>query len=1196
MGAPAKVLRQLDAAVAADAAGSGPFVDITGAGGGFAALALAHIRSVTQRPLVIVVPDGDAGRALCDGLSFYDGGEDGPNRTVHYRALDHSPFLGMSPSRTHVMERTAALFHAVHQPKSLTAIVVEAGALLDRLPPLETLRDVRWDLKAGAVLDRDAFAAHLVAAGYHSVENVEDPGTFALRGGIIDVFVPHRENPLRIDLWGDEIDTLKWFDPDTQRSLPDVVKGTVVVPPSRTIVLADGPAGRRVRDRFFDLADELSVPSTRARAVTSDLEAGILGVGAEDLLPLFYDAPLATLTQALSRDDFTWVVVSPEHCAGVVETRWEQLQKSSEAARADGRLAVPAAGLFVPAIALNKTLRERARVRFQPFDVAPELTTNDDVVTLPFPADDNRDVRADIEAAVKRGDEHILAPLGARVRKWREKGLAVVVCAHTAGGAERLVGLLGHVGLTVNHHREPFSLAAVPDIASSSEDAAIFVGQPGVGFRSTAMGIVLLDETEILGRKTRRRGRRRFSAEDALASWRDLRDNDLVVHLNHGVGRYLGLVKTQVGNYAADFLVLQYAGADKLYVPVDHLHLVSKHVGAESSGSGRLDNLGGARWQATKRKVKKAVRDIADRLLKLYAEREAQVGFAFSPPGEYFATFEAAFPYEETPDQERAIGEVLEDMQRERPMDRLVCGDVGFGKTEVAMRGAFKAVLDGKQVAILVPTVVLAEQHRLTLERRFQRFPVKIGSYTRSKTGPEAKALRAGLVDGSIDIVVGTHKLLGKNVAFKNIGLLIVDEEHRFGVTHKERLKEYRASVDVLTLTATPIPRTLNLSMVGLRDLSLIQTPPAERLAVRTIVAQPNDEVIASAIERELERGGQVYFVHNRVEDLATKAELIRRLVPSARIVMGHGQMERGKLESVMLEFMRGDANVLVCTTVIESGIDIPNANTMLINRADRFGLAQLYQLRGRVGRSSERAFCYLLVPAPQNLSGDAAERIATLQRFSALGSGFSVASHDLDIRGSGDILGADQSGHINAVGYDGYLQLLKEAVAIVQAEQDDSEASLQPEPELKIGVEARIPSTWLPETTLRLRLYRDLAAAETIDAIYDVYQIAVDRFGEAPKPVDNLVEMMVIRVRAKWLGLALVAYSATQLTFGLAQGTKLTPEVLIAFVKRTKSTYRLSPTMQLIRPVPKEEWALGLNGLSNSLKELEMFVTPLQS
>ncbi len=902
--------------------GDGPVV-VTGARGGLAAVALAHLRAALDKPLVVVVASPERAREVRDGLSFYGSGG---RRAAHYRALDHTPFLGMSPSRSHAMERTSTLFDASNRPAELTALVVEAEALLDRVPPLSALRGGGWELRVGEFLDRDAFVARLVAAGYHATENVEEPGSFALRGGIVDLFVPHWTYPLRVDLWGDEIDSLKWFDPETQRSRPGVVEGAVAVTPARGIVLPSGEALRRVRERVMDLADDLHVPTARARALAEDLESGIIGVGAEDLLPLFYDEPLASFSEAFDGTSYGWVVEDLDRCSAALERRWSQLVESNSAARAQARMAVSVERMYTPAAELVAVLRSRPRMLLEPFALEGAAVAGR---AVPFPAEDNRDVRRDIEAAMQAGDEHILASLAQRIRGWRAQHLAVAVCAHSAGGAERLAGLLGHVDLDVKRHPEPFALDRVASLAQADGDVGLFIGEPGRGFRSPQLGLVLLDEAEILGRRARRRRRRRFSAEAALASWRDLREGDLIVHLSHGVGRYLGLVKTNVGSHEADFLVVEYAGNDKLYVPVEQLHLVSKHIGAEagdSASSGRLDTLGGARWQATRRRVTKAVRDIADRLLKLYAERELQEGFAFSPPGEYFASFEAAFPYEETRDQAKAIEDLLSDMQKPRPMDRVVCGDVGFGKTEVAMRAAFKAVLDGKQVAILVPTVVLAEQHRLTLLRRFRGFPVEIASYTRSKAGAEARRVRDRLASGAIDIVVGTHKLLAKNIAFRDLGLLIIDEEHRFGVTHKERLKEYRSDVDVLTLTATPIPRTLHLSMVGLRDLSLIQTPPAERLAVRTIVAQPSDAVIADAIERELARGGQVFFVHNRVEDLATKAELIRRLVPRARIDVGHGQMERGHLEAVMLRFMRGESNVLVCTTVIESGIDIPAA------------------------------------------------------------------------------------------------------------------------------------------------------------------------------------------------------------------------------------------------------------------------------
>ncbi|MCC6625171.1 MAG: transcription-repair coupling factor [Deltaproteobacteria bacterium] len=812
-----------------------------------------------------------------------------------------------------------------------------------------------------------------------------------------------------------------------------------------------------------------------------------------------------------------------------------------------------------------------------------------------FGAADHRELRQAIERRAAAGESQVLEPLVERVRAWRDDGLAVVACAHTAGGSERLRALLKGYPLRV----EPlarFALADATALAATATDLHLIVGTPGQGFVAPAQRLVLLDEHEILGKPPRaRRRQRKVPPEALLQSWRDLKPGDLVVHLQHGVGRYLGLSRAAVDNIESDFLELEYADKNKLFVPVEKLHLVTKHQGGDGAPS--LDKLGGSgavAWQKTKARVKKAARDIAGHLVKLYAEREASKGFGFSPPEELFRRFEAAFPYEETHDQSSAIDDVLADMQKERPMDRLVCGDVGFGKTEVAIRAAMKAVLDNKQVAVLVPTQVLAEQHRLTFQRRFEGFPVTIESISAMRTTTRQKEIVAATALGGVDVLIGTHRILSKDVAWKDLGLVIVDEEHRFGVAQKEHLKRMRVDVDVLTLTATPIPRTLHLSMIGLRDMSLIQTPPVDRLPIQTFVAQPTDELLSEAIRRELARGGQVFFIHHRVSDIVQQAELISRLVPEARVAIGHGQMGDGQLEKVMLRFVTGEANVLVATTIVESGIDIPNANTILINRADCFGLAQLYQLRGRVGRSPVRAWCYLLVPSPQHLTGDAAERLGAIQQFAELGSGFSVASHDLDIRGAGDILGADQAGNIDAVGYDAYMDLLTEAIAEVRAESQGQAAEPDVDPELKIPVEGRIPEAWLPETALRLRLYRAFAGAKSADEVARVLAAAVDRYGPPPDPVRNLADLMTLKLEAKALRLTSVSLGKDVLVLGIAPPTRdapLQPAKLLALVAAHRG-WRLTPEGKLILPIAPADAARGLAVVRESLLRIANFVS----
>jgi transcription-repair coupling factor (superfamily II helicase) len=1162
-------------------------IELVGTMGGYAGLLLAELHRQTKRPLVVVTADETRARTLQLALSMSLGPGQDLDPCPGLWPLDHSPFSGMSPSRTLVMERVATLFRMTHH-MALKATVIPALALLDKVVPRAVLTEHHRTLRRGDQLDRADLLQFLATTGYHPMTAAEDPGTFAVRGGIIDLFCPLYPHPFRVDLWGDEIDSIRAYDPGSQRTIQGLNRDLITLAPARELLLTVETV-QQARAELFGLGDDLNVPSSRVRALLDDLESGVLGVGTEELLPAFY--PELDTPFDLVAEDALWVIEEPERVRKALSERWAEAQKRSASRRATpGELAFTADRLYSDAEEISEALSQRASCHLVPFAAVDSGAS----ASIRFDVQDHRETRRAIESATQRGDDQVLSPLTRQVRRWREQGIAVVAFGHSAGGAEKLGGLMAHYGLAVEHHAQRFDLSQIPSLAASRSEVALFVGDFGEGFIAEELGVVVLDERDILGRKVRRRRRPYKTAdiESTLASWRDLKPGDYVVHLLHGVGRYGGLVRRSVGAIDVDLIELNYAGGDRLFVPVDRLHLVSRYSASESKQP-KIDRLGGVSWQRTTQRVRKAVRDIADKLLTLYAERELREGHGVPPPGEYFAHFEAAFPWEETPDQARAITEVLDDMQAARPMDRLVCGDVGFGKTEVAMRAACLAILGGKQVAVLVPTVVLAEQHRLTFERRFADMPVEIASMTRAQTPKQARLVREGLASGRIDVVVGTHKLLSDGIVFKDLGLLVIDEEHRFGVTHKERIKGLRPDVDVLTLTATPIPRTLHMAMAGLRDVSLIQTPPIDRLAIRTMVAQPTEQVITESIDRELERGGQVFFVHNRVQDIEKIAELIVRLVPNARVGVAHGQMERGALEKVMVRFLRGDITVLICTTVIESGLDIPRANTILIDRADRFGLSQLYQLRGRVGRSSVRALCYLLIPAPSALTGDAAERIATLQRFTALGSGFNIASHDLDIRGAGDLLGADQAGrHIDAVGYDAFVTMLREAVDARRAGMEEAEVIV--EPELKVAIEARIPESWLPDTALRLRLYRQLAGAESTGALFQLLQSLTDRFGHPPEAVRNLVGLMAVRIDARRLGLSLVGYNSVQISLTPTGSGLLGADVLTAIIQAGGMGFNVSPDPCLYRAVTPEEWAEGLSPLRDSLRGLVNFATSL--
>ncbi len=1147
---------------------------------GHLAFLVAQLRQMMPVKLVVVVPDTATAALLEDGLAFFLGDV---GRVRSFPALEHLPFQGMSASRIHVLQRMGTLARLAAPETAPDVLVVPAAVLLDRLPPPSLFQDKRLVLSAGLEVDREALIGFLVATGHHRVPSVEDPGSFAVRGELLDIWPTVADLPVRVELFGDEIERLKSFDPLTQETVGDL--RTLTIAPAREAVFtADALA--RAKVRLTALADLRNVPTSRMRALTTDLEHGIVPVALEELLPAFHER-LESLFAHVP-DDYAWLVVEPHRIHETLEDRRADLEARNARAVTKGHeLTFDVDELYLPVAEALARLDFTTRARLTSF-FAPE-----DRLHPRFQASalGQRELRKAIEVAIQTGESHVLSPLVERVRQWRDEGAAVVLMAHTQGGIERLRTLLASYPLTLEVHTQVASLK-LAQLRSVPVDLHLIVGSPGEGFVALDAGLVVIDESEVLSRPPRPRQRHRKPAADAaLKSWRDLKPGDVVVHLTHGIGRYAGLRQIAVGDgIVAEVLELEYADKNTLLVPVDKLHLVSKHQGGDGAPS--LDKLGGlgqAAWNKTKSRVKKAVRDIADHLLKLYAEREATKGHAFSPPDEMYHRFEAAFPYDETEDQMKAIEESLFDLIRERPMDRLVCGDVGFGKTEVAMRAAMKVVADGKQVAVLVPTQVLAEQHRLTFQRRFEGFPIVVDSLSAMKSSGKNKDVAAAVAAGNVDIVVGTHRLLSKDVKFKDLGLLVIDEEHRFGVAHKEHFKRARANIDVLTLTATPIPRTLHLSMLGLRDISLIQSPPVDRLPIQTFVSQPNEETITEAIRRELGRGGQVFFVHHRVSDIDKQAELIQALVPEARIAIGHGQMGDGQLEKVMLKFVTGEANVLVCTTIVESGIDISNANTILINRADMFGLAQLYQLRGRVGRSGTRAYCYLLVPSPHGLAGEAAERLGAIQRFSELGSGYSVASYDLDIRGAGDLLGADQAGNIDAVGYDAYMDLLQQAITEIRANASEAVVETEHEVEIKIPVDARIPDDWLPETALRLRLYRAFAGAKTHDELAQALGVAVDRYGPAPVSVKHLVAIMAVKMDAKALRLTSVSLGKDKLVLGLSGEGKLQPAIVMAYAARTNGA-RLTPDGKLHLPVIARN--AGPELVRESLRQLAEFAS----
>ncbi|GAC1605029.1 MAG: hypothetical protein NVS4B10_18330 [Myxococcales bacterium] len=881
---------------------------------------------------------------------------------------------------------------------------------------------------------------------------------------------------------------------------------------------------------------------------------------------------------------------------------WAELESSFGAARAKGALALPPDRHFVherdlrPALEASSVLELTALALGAPLsfperaapqdgeddgdgeDGADDEDRHGDLETamgtrqVVFDLASTQDLRAEIEG--HHGEQGALEPLVRRLASLRDRGIAAVIACHSSAQAERTRRLLLDrklmaqilPALVAPPTRQGPPQMLGPALFSPGVHAHLVVGEISRGFVDEPARLAVFSDEDVFGPRAqvRKAARKPKTFGQDGADFRDLKEGDLVVHIEHGIARYDGLTRLQVRGFAADFILLHFAGKDKLYLPVGRLRQIQKYQGGDPATT-RLDSLKSPTFQKRKARVKEELLKMAAGLLDIYAARAALPGHAYSPPDAMYRQFESDFEFEETPDQEKAIGDVLADMTKPKPMDRLVCGDVGYGKTEVALRAAFKAVEDKKQVAVLVPTTVLAAQHYRTFARRFKDYPLTVEMVSRFRDPKEVRDTLSRAREGKVDVLVGTHRLLSNDVGFKDLGLVIVDEEQRFGVKHKEQLKKLRKLVDVLTLTATPIPRTLHMAMMGVRDLSIITTPPVDRRAIRTFVCKFEAGTIKEAIERELSRGGQVFFVHNRVQSIGGVHDYLSKLVPQAKIAIAHGQMAEGKLEEVMTEFVDKKHDVLLCTAIIESGPDIPSANTILINRADTFGLSQLYQIRGRVGRSRERAYAYLLIPARRTMTRDAQKRLQVLQQFTELGAGFQIASHDLELRGAGNLLGPDQSGEIAAVGFDLYTQMLQEAVAELKGEKPRTEF----EPDVELPVSAYITEDYVPEVQQRLVFYKKLASASNEEELYDVKGELRDQCGETPVEVDALVEVMSLKNALRALRMRGLKSGPGRLIVQLGPEAALDPVRLAQLVARGKGRYRLTPGMELVEVVP---------------------------
>jgi transcription-repair coupling factor (superfamily II helicase) len=1120
-------------------------VTVPGLRGSAAALFIAElVRDGLERPLVLTATQ-EAAEELCRELAFFAAGD---LPATLFPAWDVAPFAAASPHPDVTGARLDTLFRLQNNLTKITVLPVAAA--LQKVLPRQTLNDASCYLLAGEDFDRDDMLARLIRMGYANVPLVEDRGTFAVRGGILDIFPPNLTAPVRIEFFGDTAETMRAFDPLTQRSLQPVEE--LVLLPSRELLLTDEVL-EEIAPRLKKVCDDLDIPANRRRLILDDLNSTVYFQGIDFLQPLLHPG-LETIFDYLPANA-PLIVLDPEAVSYAAMTLAEEIEAGVAKAATVGFAHSPAAELFLSEAELAALTGQRRTVELAGLLLDDAARPG---VSIVIPSQDNSDLRVH----VSKESSHALAPLAETLRGWLERGERIAVACHQQAQAERLKDLLVPYKIRSYISEQRFAeVFATPNPLLNQEGAiTLLLGDISRGCRLPDARLILIAEEELFGKRVRRRGATELRKKQLLASLAELKPGDYMVHIDHGIGLYRGLQHISVGSTGGDFLLLEYAGSDKLFLPVDRLGLVQRYVGPEGSAPA-LDKLGGVSWEKSKGKARKNIEELAGELLEIYAKRQLCEGFSFSPPDEMYREFEASFAWEETPDQLSAINDVLADMQHSKPMDRLVCGDVGYGKTEVALRGAFKAALDGKQVGILVPTTILAQQHYETFNERLKDYPVKVEVLSRFRTAKEQKEILERLKKGDVDIIIGTHRLLQKDVAFKDLGLMIIDEEQRFGVKDKERLKSFRAVVDVMTLSATPIPRTLYMSMMGIRDLSIIDTPPVDRLAVKTLVSRFSEELIREAVLRELRRGGQIFFVHNRVQTIGKRAELLAQLVPEAKIAVGHGQMGEHELEKVMLGFMHGETNLLLCTTIIESGLDIPNANTLIIDHADKFGLSQLYQLRGRVGRSTQRGYAYLLIPGEGAISSDARERLRVLQEISELGAGFRIATHDMEIRGAGDMLGNRQSGTVTEIGFELYNQMLEETIARMRGE----ELVEHVEPEINLKVPAFIPEAYVKDANQRLVIYKKLTQAECEEDVLDVQNEVADRFGKYPLATAYLFEIMKLRVLLKKLLVRQIDFDGTAVIIAFHPRTPASPDTIIGMMRGEPKKYQFTPDYKLV-------------------------------
>jgi transcription-repair coupling factor (superfamily II helicase) len=1100
-------------------------------------LAISNLARQSEQFITLITSDMPSAQKLKYELSFFLAQSDLNILTLpDWETLAYDQF---SPHQDIISERLATLYHLPSLKQGI--LIVPLSTLMHRLMPLDYINNNTLLLDKGMTLDIARFRRDLEKRGYRCVANVYEHGEFAVRGSIIDLYPMGSTVPYRIDLFDDEIDSIKTFDIETQRSTNTI--DSINMMPAREF-----PLDKETIDFFREQYRNTLGGELTDSIIYNEVGQGISPAGIEYYLPLFYQQS-TTLFDFLPEQaiivNFTDLEAVTDQFINDTEQRYEQYRHNIT------RPILEPARLFLRTNELFAQLKNYPRIICQSFEFEEKAGVYN------FSSDKPPSLTISTQTATQI--ESAFDPLLAYLKTAENKQQRILFCAETAGRRETLLELFKPYKIY------PKKFASWSDFQASDKALGICIAPLSEGLQLA--DIALISESQLYGQQVMQRRRRKNKSQDndaIINTLAELKIGAPVVHEDNGVGRYLGLETITLGDETTEFLALEYAGGDKLYVPVAALHLISRYTGSNPDNA-PLHKLGSGQWEKAKRKAREKIRDVAAELLEIYALREAQQGHIYRFDKQEYHAFASGFPFEETPDQQTAIENVIEDMSGPRPMDRLVCGDVGFGKTEVAMRAAFLAVSGGKQVAILVPTTLLSQQHTENFQTRFAEWPIKIAGLSRFQTKKEQEVILKGVANGTVDIVIGTHKLLQDSIKYRELGLVIIDEEHRFGVRQKERFKQLRSKVDILTLTATPIPRTLNMSLSGIRDFSIIATPPARRLSIKTFVQQWNNDTIKEACQREIMRGGQIFVLHNNVQTIGKKARELTELIPEARVNIAHGQMREHDLEQIMGDFYHQRFNILVCTTIIETGIDIPTANTIIIERADRFGLAQLYQLRGRVGRSHHKAYAYLTVPEKKLMTSDAIKRLEAIEAIEDLGAGFTLATHDLEIRGSGELLGEDQSGQIHEIGFTLYTDLLERAVKSLKEGKDpETETAAHHGTEIEMHIPTLIPDDYLPDIHTRLVMYKRIANAQDDMELKDIQVEMIDRFGLLTEQIKNLFAVTSLKLRATPLDILSIDYSENGGRIIFSDKPNIDPMKIINLIQTKSVLFKLDGNSKL--------------------------------